>query len=536
MSLDDNQDESYESGASRFASSVFCALCIAPLMLIGLVCVVGWNEHNYVCTAKAINAGKGEVQQVDCTKPAPENSLVMFACDIEKEGLSGTPLKPGGAFDFEFQNTGLIIQSEMYQCVETEHSDTKKSKSGGGGTSTVTTYTYKLEWKDTSVDSSKFHKKNSQNFRDNCGDSNPSWPSEVPETDKKYATSMKVGQFTVQQDLVKEVTLNTPLGDEAPDGWEHTSGYFETDKFLVNPNGLGKVRVKFFGNDWNAPEVTVVGEHVKDGKIQKWQAPDTWMCSGFTLHELKMGAQSENSFFRALQSENSNLTWIIRLIGLLGMWCACSFLLGPLEVVADCIPCIGPMLGDSIACITCCVSCLPATACFLFVFGFFFALMRPMVGIPLMLLLIVVLVVFAYLRCNREKRTEGLAPTRGGWAEGMANYGAALTAPLAAQPMGAYPGAEQPVAAQPFAQQPVAAQPFAAQPVAAQPFAQPIAAQPVMAQPAQPVMAQPRQMQVTVPEGSGPGALVQVVTPEGTTVQTAVPQGATQGGVFTIQY
>jgi hypothetical protein len=57
-----------------------------------------------------------------------------------------------------------------------------------------------------------------------------------------------------------------------------------------------------------------------------------------------------------------------------------------------------------------------------------------------------------------------------------------------------------------------------------------------MAQPAQPVMAQPRQMQVTVPEGSGPGALVQVVTPEGTTVQTAVPQGATQGGVFTIQY
>mmetsp|Transcript_52791 Transcript_52791/g.115590 ORF Transcript_52791/g.115590 Transcript_52791/m.115590 type:complete len:203 (-) Transcript_52791:111-719(-) len=70
-------------------------------------------------------------------------------------------------------------------------------------------------------------------------------------------------------------------------------------------------------------------------------------------------------------------------------------------------------------------------------------------------------------------------------------------------------------------------------------YAAPLApVQPVVAaQPTPVVTAQPlRQMQVQVPQGSGPGTQVQVTTPEGILVNVTVPEGCPQGSVFLASY
>mmetsp|Transcript_53040 Transcript_53040/g.148878 ORF Transcript_53040/g.148878 Transcript_53040/m.148878 type:complete len:111 (+) Transcript_53040:1078-1410(+) len=86
------------------------------------------------------------------------------------------------------------------------------------------------------------------------------------------------------------------------------------------------------------------------------------------------------------------------------MWFAFSRLFGPLEVAADCIACVGPCLGDSIAAIACSVSCLPGCACALGVIGIVWVVMRPAVGIPLILFFILVLAGFVGYKFYRKSQ------------------------------------------------------------------------------------------------------------------------------------
>merc|ERR1712176_1376886 len=102
-----------------------------------------------------------------------------------------------------------------------------------------------------------------------------------------------------------------------------------------------------------------------------------------------MGTINNESLFKTLSDEQSLITIALRVIGFIVMWVAFCLCFGPLEVAGDCIPCVGPWIGDAIATVTCCVSCLPATACTLGVVGLVWVVMRPDVGVPCMLAFIV---------------------------------------------------------------------------------------------------------------------------------------------------
>merc|ERR1712151_1132421 len=113
---------------------------------------------------------------------------------------------------------------------------------------------------------------------------------------------------------------------------------------------------------------TLIG--MNDGGIlAKWTAPSSWGCSNYGLEKLYMGTLPKEQLFANMETESQALTWLLRALGFALMWVAFALMFGPLGVVADCIPCIGPMLGDSIETITCCISCLPATACCSLVVG-----------------------------------------------------------------------------------------------------------------------------------------------------------------------
>merc|ERR1712187_845227 len=142
------------------------------------------------------------------------------------------------------------------------------------------------------------------------------------------------------------------------------------------------MKVRFYTNDWSKPDATLMGMVNSAGSVVDWKSPPSWLCSGTPVSDFRMGSHGKDELFSALQSENQALRWIIRLIGFALLWLAFSLMFGPLGVVADCIPCIGPFLGDSIETVTCCISCLPATACCSLVVGIVWTAMRPELGIP----------------------------------------------------------------------------------------------------------------------------------------------------------
>lgn len=469
----DNVDETHEIGASRLAGSVVGAICCAPVLVIGACMLLGWNEQRAVCRAKALYAGEAKAEMVNCINPSERNGeLVMLSCSIRKDGLPQFSSE-GDFKDFHFVGVGLRTEAHMKQCVEHSESETRKD-AVGGGKKTITTYTYSVEWSSKHVDDSTFKKKHSQNWRQNCGVDNPPWPAQVPLTGKKLAETMKVGSFSTR--LTSSVPLDTPLPiNPAPKGWVGIGGHaFMSSGWVKSNNDIGQVKVRFYGNDWAHPEATLLGKNL-NGKISSWTAPASWLCGENEVEELKMGAMNKQAFFKSLHEDSHVLTWILRVVGFAVMWLAFSLLFGPLEVMADCIPCIGPCLGDSIAAVTCCVSCLPATACCCLIVGIVWVAMRPLVGGPLLgafFFVAVALLVFKHASAGKAKGLMAQNATP--------QYGAAQVATVAAQPV--------------------------------------------------------RQMQVQVPAGVGPGDLVQATTPEGIVVNVQVPATCGERDVFWATY
>jgi len=383
--MDDNQEVTRQSGLSRLCSSIICAVCVAPIVVIIAVFVLGWNEQRAVCEARAIDEGSENVEEIGCDSATAGNeALVLFSCDLSSAGL--TPLSaPGSDFSLSYTGTGLSITAEMYQCVEHSSSSTTKD-SVGGGTKTVTTYTYSKEWRSSQVSSSSFNAKDSDEYRNNCDVNNPSWPTWLPDNGVQYAPSVDVGAFTIDSDYVAQIPLTASVfASSTPSGWSLNGDYYESSKARQGNENIGMVRVSFKGTDWSSRTVTVLGEN-KGGAISRWSASDSWGCSDFGLAELRMGTVDKDVFFEDLQAESNAITTVLRIVGFIVIWVAFSRVCGPLEVAADCIPCIGPYIGNFIDGVLCCISCPPACGCALGVIGIVWVAMRPQFGIPLMII------------------------------------------------------------------------------------------------------------------------------------------------------
>mmetsp|Transcript_44881 Transcript_44881/g.81895 ORF Transcript_44881/g.81895 Transcript_44881/m.81895 type:complete len:476 (+) Transcript_44881:66-1493(+) len=471
INLADNQSISHQGGASRLCQSFIVAFCVAPFIILGSIFALGWNERQAVCNDKVIIEGTKKAHIVDCDSTMDYSGELVFAnCDIQKNmvALSGE----GDFSSLQHVGTGLRFQSEMLQCVESSHSE--KRRTGGGGTDTITTYTYSTEWVDHQVSSSGF-KTSSQNFNLNCGTENPSWPAGVPHSGSQYVRKINVGAF--ETNLASSVPLDTPVQWTPPSGWSASSpGYLTSDKWSKGSHGIGSVRVKVYSNDWDHPKAALLGQN-NAGVVGAWMGSSTWLCSGFSLEKLRMGTYTKQEFFDQLSAEESAFTWVVRIVGFAALWIAFAFCLAPLGVAADCIPCIGGCISEAVECVACCVACVPATALCVLVTGIVWLVMRPLLG------------------CGLLVAGAGLA---------------ILLAVMGARAKRASPRSPALLASQPLA---------APAPVTPLPAAQTM-----------------NTIQVSVPPGCRPGSLVQVQTPDGITRQVVVPDGVSEGQIFAVSY
>lgn len=227
-------------------------------------------------------------------------------------------------------------------------------------------------------------------------------PGSMPyHSQDQTATQVTLGGYSLSQRLVNQITAFKPL--------ELNQKTYEI------PEALGR-RAKFHGGGLYigySPSSPRIG----DLRITFEMVPPTTVSvvakqqgNGFTGYQteagdqllmLREGQHTAASMFKAAQSSNRTLTWILRLVGLVLMFVGLTTILRPLSVILDVLPILGNIAGIG----TGIVAGLLALGLSLITIGIAWVFYRPVLGI---IILVVGIGSFVLLKIVRSKKA---APT-----------------------------------------------------------------------------------------------------------------------------
>lgn len=318
---------------SRIGSSL-TGLLIGPLVILGAIVLLFWNEGRAVGTARSLTEGAGAVVSVAAgtVDPANEGRLVHVAGPV----ATGGKLRDA-ASGVEADGLRLVRKVEAFQWRETSTSETHKKL--GGGEETVTTHTYALGWTDHPVDGGAFKQPD--------GHRNP--PVALAGATLSQ-TAARLGAFTLTVAQTGGLGRARPLPVERFDraALQKTFGVAAAGQLVdgriyvgvdaARPR-LGDLRISY--EVAATPEATVVARQTGAG----FTAFAT--SNGRTIEILRDGAVSPAQVFDDAQSGNTILTWIIRVGGILLLAFGFGLILGPLSVLADVVPFIGDLVGGA---------------------------------------------------------------------------------------------------------------------------------------------------------------------------------------------
>ena len=311
--------------------------------LIGIVLILVaiyflfWNEGRAIHTYQALVEGAGRVVSVD-------SASVSAANEGKLVHITG-PVKPDSTISdqqFGIQADGALQISrevEMYQWEE--KSESKTEKSVGGSEETTTTYSYTKEWSTRRNDSS--------NFKVPAGHENPDFavPSSV-----QTVESAHVGAFKLDGSRVASLGDDTPIPLTQADvdrmansiatslPVQLNQGEVYIGNSATSPR-IGDLRVRFARTD--LAEASFVGKQQGDSIVA-----DT-ASNGTTLFLSAAGKKDATAMFDQAQKDNTMITWIIRVAGLIGIFIGFQLFFGLFGVVGDLIPFIGSIVRGGTA-------------------------------------------------------------------------------------------------------------------------------------------------------------------------------------------
>ncbi len=366
---------------SRLGESIKSVLVGLVFFLLAFP-LLFWNEGRAVRTARSLAEGAKLVVTVPADLPAPANDGKLVHTTGEattKETLTDPE------FGVAANALKLTRNVEMYQWREEKKSKTRKKL--GGGEETVNTYEYRRDWSDQLIDSSE--------FKEPTGHGNPAELPVKPET--LVASKVTLGGFTLPRSLVDRIDSAMPLavdGSGLPAEMQGKAqptrgGYYVGAGNPSSPQ-IGDVRVSF--EVVRPAPVSIVARQTGDS----FEAYPT--KAGDSLLMLREGTLSAGAMFEASQRENTTLTWILRVAGFFLMFLGLFLIFRPIAVVADLVPLIGTLFGAGIGIF----AGLTAAVLSLVVIALAWLYFRPVLGIALLLLALVLLVGLVML--GRKRR------------------------------------------------------------------------------------------------------------------------------------
>lgn len=391
---DEFTDVEYTGWGSKIMNS-FAGVLIGILLFIVSFPVLFWNEGRAVHTARDLSEGKGNVVSIS------DPSKVDSGNEGKLVHLTGKADTKDELKDDKFGVTAnairLVRDVEMYQWKEEQKKEKKKKL--GGKEETVTKTTYKKVWSAEPV--------SSESFKYQKGHVNPTMPYQ---SQTWTADKVTLAAYTLPPDLVRQISgddkvpVNKELLDAVPeslrDKLQTRDGYFyqaapkEKDTTLAKDKAspqsesggdfmeeepeaspgatLGDVRVQF---KVVKPAVVSLLARAHGSSFEPYTG-----SSGTSINRLMMGDKSADAMFEQLESENTMMTWILRLVGFALMAIGIALCFQPLVAIADVIPILGDIVGAGTIIVAIGMA-LPLT---LITIALGWITYRPLVGIPLM--------------------------------------------------------------------------------------------------------------------------------------------------------
>lgn len=332
-----------------------------------------FNEGRAVKTAKALKEGAASVVPVKATEvdSANEGKFVH---------VSGTADTPETLADQEFGVSAnairLIRNIEMYQWKEEQE---EVSREGADGRSSrETEYSYKKVWSPTHIDSSKFN--------DSVNHANP---AAFPFRGVTYeAKEVFVGEYRLPESLVQKISQPEQIvvdvstvtelhgGSVRPLGGTPASAtgfYWSTDSDATqDAPQIGDVRIQFSAT--YATDVSVMAQQAGTS----FRPFETH--SGRQLNMLSLGLHSPESMIEKAETENTVLTWGLRVLGSVLSMLGIGLILSPVAKMTDRIPVLGKLVGMG----TALIAVVVGGALSLFTIGTAWLFYHPLIAIPLM--------------------------------------------------------------------------------------------------------------------------------------------------------
>jgi len=282
-----------------------------------------------------------------------------------------------------FQSIKLKRIVEVYQWSEGTEKETVEKI--GGSTETTTTYSYQQVWSDNLIDSS--------NFQDRANYNNPQ--SKPLENQEQIASPVSVGAYILSDSLVASLSdyerlnlasdLLTTLPYSQQKQWHIFNNYIYQSEDPSNPT-IGDTRVWY--QILKAGSVSVIAQQ-KGEILQPYQTEN-----GKSIEMIRSGQISAEEMFEGAIKTNRLTTWMIRLLGFFMIYIGLNTLLVPLSTLLSVIP----LFANVFRFASKLLSAVIALILSLITIGISWLLYRPLIGLAVLLLAVVVIVLFSKLK------------------------------------------------------------------------------------------------------------------------------------------
>ncbi len=366
---------------SRIGSSIK-GILFGVLLVIASFPLLFWNEGRAVKQHKSLTEGAAAVISVssDSVDSANEGALVHISGEATTDAILTDE-------EFNVSENAIKLRRtvEMYQWIEDEDSETRTTL--GGGEETVTTYTYQKGWSSSVIDSSDFQESGHDN------------PGSMAYESKSYvAGKVTVGAFTLSSSQVGSINnyskyTVTEENLDGVDDWDVqlSNGSYYVGDSATNPE-IGDLKVTI--EVVKPTVVSVVAEQV--GNSFAPYATD----AGGTIGLLQTGEVSAEDMFESAIQGNKVVTWLLRVGGFFLMFLGFSTIFKPLSVLGDVVPFIGNLVGMA----TGLLSAVIAFGLSLITIAIAWVFYRPVLGISLLVIAVVVVVFGVNMVKKKQKR------------------------------------------------------------------------------------------------------------------------------------
>ena len=349
---------SHHSYGSRVGNS-FKAILWGIILVIVSIWLLAWNEKNYVETKAALKEWAEIVQEANIDQINPD--LEWQEIHVSGETASNAEALKDNIFWVVTDNLKLKRTVEMYQWYEEEHEECHDNY--WWSEDCETTYTYDKKWSDDHISSNSFYQ--------TANHENPStWDYESDERVKEPITlwaytlaNVFVNQLTDYKTInLSEQNINIPdkyqviAGQTTQSNWtveDNNNSYLYGDSEITTTTSASNERFHINGDViyiWLDPSKPAVWDlKITFSSINPSTVSVVWKQMGSDLTSYKVsnwrninllsqGNVSAEDMFIEAQKENKMMTWIIRIIWLILMYCGFASMFKFIEILAKVIP------------------------------------------------------------------------------------------------------------------------------------------------------------------------------------------------------